>query len=183
LGKKLATEKTRKRLSPTAIIIDADFSIEDINKKFEKKKRKRQHATNPIVEGLVQDEIPPEAIEEIENKTILKGFQFNQETLEAYGEKLESATVEDLEFLKRLDSPPEDLLADLPENVKIETDFERKDMFNLIINIPYEEIIEPQNNLNVLLINTPISEDMAKICLERVRPKEDLTVEGEKNLL
>jgi hypothetical protein len=40
LCKKLATAKTRKRLSPTAIIIDADLSIEEINKKFEKRKEK-----------------------------------------------------------------------------------------------------------------------------------------------
>jgi hypothetical protein len=62
--------KTRKRLSPTTIIIDTDLSIEEINKKFEKNKRKRQPATNTTVEGLVQGEIPREVITEIEYKTI-----------------------------------------------------------------------------------------------------------------
>jgi hypothetical protein len=46
-----------------------------------KKRKKKQLATNLIVEGLVQSNIPLEKIVQLINKAALRGHEFKKETI------------------------------------------------------------------------------------------------------
>lgn len=72
-----------------------DLTTEEPDKKFQKKKKSA---------------IPTKEIGKIEEKTVLKEYEFNKETIEGYGEKLENCNLEDLEFFERLDIFFKDIL-------------------------------------------------------------------------
>jgi hypothetical protein len=124
--------------------------------------------------GIIK--IPPINIEKIEpiakidDKTILRGYQFDKETVKKYKEEIERENLEDLDFLQRLTHIPEDV----PKEEKPTTNLEQQELFSFMLKNPYRDIPHEPNILNALLITPPIDSLEALARLIDSRPKEDI---------